>query len=362
MLQRIGAKKPIIFGSADLTSGYFQAPLHENCRAATAFITFRGIYQWKRVPQGLLPSGNYFQRIMSEEVLPGLIYHACEDYIDDLLVTGSDEQEYLNNLQMVFERLQEKNVTLNPQKVKLGLNQVEFVGHEINQIGLNMTRKRIENTVNLKKPTNLKELYSFLGVANYFRDHIRNHSILARPMQQMVTKAVQNKSKHIEWNDEGNNSFVQLKSAINNCPLLYYMDYNLPITLCTDASNYAIGAYLFQTAEDGKELPIRFLSKTLSGAQLRWSTIEKEAFAIYFALRKMEDLLGGVTFTIKTDHKNLLFLNQAGSSKVLNWKLVIQKFDFNIEYIKGADNIVADTFSRLVDQPTTTLNIMSVIP
>lgn len=79
--------------------------------------------------------------------------------------------------------------------------------------------------------------------------------------------------------------------------------------------------------------------------------IEKVAFAIYFALKKMEDLLGGVKFTIKTDHKNLQFLNQAGSKKVLGWKLAIQAFDFNIVYIKGEENIPADTFSRLVPRP-----------
>jgi hypothetical protein len=177
----------------------------------------------------------------------------------------------------------------------------------------------------------------------------------------MITKAVQQKSKYIEWTDEASDGFELLKSAINACPLLYYIDYNLPIILCTDASNYAIGGYLYQISKDNLEQPIRFLSKTLSGAQLRWSTIEKEAFAIYFSLLKMEDLLGGVSFTIKTDHKNLLFLNQAGSNKVLNWKLTIQKFDFNIEYIKGSDNIVADTFSRLVEPehiPTVTTNVL----
>jgi transposase InsO family protein len=357
MLQRIGSSKPEVFGIADLTSGYFQSPLSHECRPATAFITFRGIYQWKRVPQGLLPSGNYFQRIMTEEVLPGVIYHACEAYIDDLLVSGPDETTYLENLRQIFDRLRHKNVTLNPQKVILGASTVEFVGHEINDRGMNMSRKRIENTIQLKKPSNLKELYSFVGICNYFRDHIKNHSVLARPLQQMITIAVQHKSKNITWTSEASDYFLKLKDHINACPILYYVDYTLPIYLCTDASSYAIGGYLYQLQPDGKELPIRFLSKTLAGAQTRWSTIEKEAYAIYYCLTRMEDLLGGVSFTIKTDHKNLLFLNQAGSSKVLNWKLSIQKFDFHIEYIKGVDNIVADTFSRLVDVPDPTPSI-----
>jgi transposase InsO family protein len=97
------------------------------------------------------------------------------------------------------------------------------------------------------------------------------------------------------------------------------------------------------------EQPIRFLSKSLNQTQSRWSTIEKEAYAIYYALTKLEDLLGGgVEFTIRTDHSNLLFLNQYGSRKVLNWKLAIQHFNCTIEHIPGKLNIPADTFSRLV--------------
>ncbi len=72
--------------------------LDDECRRATAFITFRGIYEFTRVPQGLLPSANYFQQTMTEVVLPGLTYNTCEDYIDDLLVVGSSEVEYIDSL------------------------------------------------------------------------------------------------------------------------------------------------------------------------------------------------------------------------------------------------------------------------
>jgi hypothetical protein len=166
----------------------------------------------------------------------------------------------------------------------------------------------------------------------------------------MVALANTKRTKEILWDPEAEASFERLKELINECPKLYYLNEKYPIVLCTDASDYAIGAYLFQVDEELKERPIRFLSKTLCGAQLRWSTIEKEAYAIYIALNRMEDLLGGVKFTIKTDHKNLRFLNLAGSNKVRNWKVAIQQFDFDIEYIKGAENIPADTFSRLINR------------
>jgi transposase InsO family protein len=179
----------------------------------------------------------------------------------------------------------------------------------------------------------------------------------------MVASANAKRSKEILWDSAAEASFEKLKELINQCPKLYYLNENYPIVLCTDASDYAIGAYLYQVDEEQKERPIRFLSKTLCGAQLRWSTIEKEAYAIYIALNRMEDLLGGVQFTIKTDHKNLRFLNLAGSNKVRNWKVAIQQFDFQIEYIKGSENIPADTFSRLINRPPIVeVNYTSTLP
>ena len=99
-----------------------------------------------------------------------------------------------------------------------------------------------------------------------------------------------------------------------------------------------------------------------SQAQTRWSTVEKEAYAIYWALKKLDDLLGGIRFTIRTDHRNLLYLNNHGSPKVLQWKIDIQHYDAVIEHIPGEENILADVLSRLVPKPTNvTLNQILVL-
>ena len=124
---------------------------------------------------------------------------------------------------------------------------------------------------------------------------------------------------------------------VNACPKLYFINNAYKVVLYTDASDYAHGAYLCQIAPNGegeemtsskwREEPIRFLSGSFSGAQVRWSTIEKEAYVIYWALGKLDDLLGGIAFTIKTDHRNLLYTNKHGSRKVLQWKLDIQHYN-----------------------------------
>ena len=90
------------------------------------------------------------------------------------------------------------------------------------------------------------------------------------------------------------------------------------------------------------------MSKALNKTQLNWSTIEKEAYAIWYSLKKFNDLLQGMFFTLWTDHRNLTFINNKGSPKVQRWKLDIQAYNMVVEHIPGVNNIPADCFSRLV--------------
>jgi hypothetical protein len=317
MLQRLGSRKSKYYGLMDLTSGYFQAPLSDASRIYTAFITFMGVFEWLRVPMGLKGAPSYFQQIIATVVLAGLLYIICEVYIDDIIVHGPTELEFLKNIEEVFKRLRKHKITLNPDKCHLGLTQIEFVGHVINEEGIHFSDEKIMRVLNFNRPRIACEMKSFLGLANYFRDHIKNHSIIAQPLQNMIPQySKRNKSQKLIWDVDTNESFEKLKKAIADCPKLYFINDNAPIHLQTDASNYGHGAYLFQIIE-GKEYPIAFISKSFAREQIRWSTPEKEAYAIVFAFRKFEYLIRDTHFTLHTDHANLLYINDGGSRKVL---------------------------------------------
>ena len=166
MLQRIGSLKPSVFGVADLTQGFYQMPLHKNCWAATAFISFRGIYEWTRVPMGLLPSANFFQKSMSVHILNGPLYRTCEVYIDDLLFHGQNDEDFVRNTREIFEICRNKGVILSAKKLVIGMTKVPFVGNEVDSLGLNMSQACIDSTIAFTKPATLKELSSFLGLVN----------------------------------------------------------------------------------------------------------------------------------------------------------------------------------------------------
>ena len=92
MLQRIRAKRPKVFAKLDLTSGYHQAPLAENSRIYTAFITFMGMFEWLRIPMGLKNATSYFQKMLASIVLVGRIFYICELYVDDVIIHGNSEE------------------------------------------------------------------------------------------------------------------------------------------------------------------------------------------------------------------------------------------------------------------------------
>jgi hypothetical protein len=355
MLNRVGNSRPEFFAVFDLTSGYYQAPIAEESRKFTAFKTRRGVYRWKRLPMGLTDAGSYFQHQLSTKVLNGLINHICELYLDDCMVFASNTDEYMDRLEQVFRRFRAHKITLNPSKCHLGLSQVEYVGHTIDKNGLHFTRDKLDSVMNFPRPETMKHVKSFLGLANYFRDHIKNHSVRVQPLQDLVagyTKQVARKK--INWTTECDYAFKDVRQAIDECPLLWFVDEHSPIFLKTDASDYGIGAYLYQvvTGDDGKEVehPIGFISKSLVSGHDSWDIPMKEGFAIFYALRKWEHLLRDRKFTVLTDHLNLTRLrNERSANKMVSrWFLAYQEYDIiEWKHVPGVENEVPDSFSRL---------------
>jgi hypothetical protein len=344
-LNRVGAKKPRRFGKIDLSQCYWQFWLWWWCQQFTTFCTFLGNFKFTRVTMGLKCAGNFVQRTMTTIILLGLVYLICEVYMDDVLVYGETDHDFLQNLRSVFDRFRKYRIVIKPDKCQLGLAEIEFVGHTISSEGVTFSREKIQEVVEFRKPTELKDLRSFVGLVNYLRDNVRGCSLLLDPLMQMVTAATNRRDKTVVWTEQGERAFCQIKQAVNDLPVLWFLRDEYPIYLYTDASERGIGGYLYQWAED-HQVPIRFFSKAFSGAQRNWSAVEKECYALVASVKKFEDLLNGVPFIIRTDHRNLKYLNITGSPKVARWKLELGRFDCVIEHVPGVDNVMADYLSR----------------
>jgi transposase InsO family protein len=295
---------------------------------------------------GLKGAPSYFQRVMATVVLAGLLWiHGVSLYVDDLLVYGRTFEEYMTRLRRVLERLEEYNITVNPTKCEFGMSEVEYTGYVLNERGYTLSDERKEAVFNIPQPMVGKQMKSFLGVANYFRDFIPDFSRKIEPLQAMIGNY--DRTRRLVWSQDAQESWDSIREAIRQCQTLHFVDPDAPVYLHTDASDYGIGGYLFQIV-DGKEVPIAFMSKSLSDAECRWSVTEKECYAFVYMFKKYEYLLRDRYFILRTDHRNLTYLNESASPKVRRWKMLIAEFDFSIEYIKGEDNIVADAQSRLL--------------
>jgi len=349
MMQRIGRAKPRYFAKVDMTSGYHQTPLAEHSKRFTAFICFMGIFTYNRTPQGAQGSSGYFQCMMTTIVLAGLVYMICECYIDDILIYAQDEKTFFDRLRQVFTRLRKFNIYLHPDKIYFNDSCIEFLGHEINHLGMRFTQEKLDGIKDFPLPPDKGTLKQFLGLANYFRDNVANHSILAHPLQQMIpnySKKVRNQKLH--WLPEQITAFQKMQNAIISCQRLYFVNDDWPTFLESDASDFGIGSVIYQVdPTTNAKVPIMFISKSLTGPQLRWSVPEKEMYATYFTLVKAEHLLKDRPFTLRTDHKNLTLIRSTGSDKVYRWDLYMQEFPMTKEYLDGDSNIAADACSRL---------------
>ena len=126
------------------------------------------------------------------------------------------------------------------------------------------------------------QLKSFLGMVNYYHQHLKNMSIILEPLHGLLRKDVK-----WYWDTKKQKAFDNIKNMLYSEPLLVHYNPNKPIRITSDASTYGIGAVLSHVMEDGNEQPTAFTSRSLSKSERNFSQIEKETLAIVYAVRKL---------------------------------------------------------------------------
>ena len=150
----------------------------------------------------------YFQYHMVNTVFAGLVHNICEIYLDDIILWADSIEELSKRLEILLERATKFNITFNPEKCKFGLTEVEYVGHVIDQTGLSFAKAKTDKVENFKLPTTIKELKSFLGLASYFREHVRGFTELAQPLRQLIQDTPARKI--LQWTDESKLAFKSI--------------------------------------------------------------------------------------------------------------------------------------------------------
>ena len=269
----------MVFSTLELKSSFHQLPLHPDDQEKTAFVCHRGLFEWTRLAMGLANASQAFQRAM-EVVLKGLIGSICMLYIDDIVVYSKNEQEHVEHLKLMFDRLDRYNLRLNPAKCVFGMREVKLLGFIVSSAGLRADPAKVDAITRMQAPQCLAEARSFLGMTGYYRQCIQDYAKISQPLVHLTKKNVR-----FEWKEPQQTAFEQLKQALVSDHVMAHPRTDQPYFLYTDACDYAIGGILCQKDDDGVERPVVYLSKQLSDTQRRWATIEKEAYAVVYALK-----------------------------------------------------------------------------
>ncbi len=278
-------------------------------------------------------------------ILKGLEGVQC--YLDDVIVHGASEAIHNANLKAVLHRISEAGLKLNPDKCKLNLTSLSFLGYRLSAAGLHPDVTHTTAITNAPRPTDAATLRSFLGLTAWYSKFVPAYATLAEPMRALLRKDCD-----FQWTVAAQESFDQVKKAIVDSPALSLFNPNLGTILSCDASDYGVGAVLTQLDDQGIERTIAFASRSLSDAERKYSIVEKEALACVWSAEKWRTWLWGRKFMLRTDHQALTTLlsskgNSCAGLRVARWSARLLEFNYDVEYRPGPLNSVADCLSRM---------------
>ena len=329
----------------DLTKGYWQVPVAVEDREKTAFTTPFGLFQFTRMPFGLKGAPATFQR-MVDRLLDGLEFASA--YIDDVIVFSRTWNEHLRHLRVVMEKLQRAGLTVRRKKCQFGMAECSYLGHVVGSGRVCPEAAKIQAVRSFEQPVTKSGVRSFLGLAGYYRKFVPDYAAIAAPLTDLTRKS---KPSHVVWTPECDDAFNQLKDSLCSSPVLKSPEWDKTFVLQTDASGRGVGAVLSQAGEDGSDRPVVYFSRKLLPREEKYSTTEKECLAIKLGVQAFHVYLIGRSFVIQTDHRSLEWLDRMKSSnaRLARWSLMLQSYDFRIEYRAGHKNGNADGLSRQWD-------------
>ncbi|GFX86039.1 retrovirus-related Pol polyprotein from transposon opus [Trichonephila clavipes] len=245
-------------------------PIAEEDKEKTAITTPFGLYVFNTMSFGLRNAPSTFQRFITE-VLYGLDF--VFPYLDDVLVASSTEQEHSEHLKMLFERFQQYGFRINVSKSVMGAAQVEYLGFLITAECSRPLPEKVQAIINYKLPETIHDLRTFLDMINFYRRYLKDAAKTQAPLHELLRGAKKKDHRKVHWTDDTRRSFEKCKTDLAEAALLSFTKSGLPLSLCTDASDFAVGEVLQQLENEGWK-PIAFYSKKLNETQTRFQIFQ----------------------------------------------------------------------------------------
>jgi len=349
-----------VFSSLDFTDAFLQIELAPEDRHKTAFHTHTRKVEFVCMPFGLTNAPAELQRQVNRDFAGPISEGWLIVYMDDVLIFSRSIEEHMIHLERVLKLIKEKQWYLKATKCSLFMSRLSFLGYRVSIKGAEPEAAKVEALKEWPLPLyTVKKVQSFYGLASYYRSFIPGFAQITAPLTRLFRKDVE-----FVWGEEQAKAAATIIAKLTSEPILALPNFKLPFYLTTDASDYAVGAVLSQKLPGAiKHNIISCHSHCFSAAEQKYPVREKEFYAVHWGVKKCKHYLYGQRFIIQTDHQSLVHATKSfkdfDNARVTRWLAYLAAYDYEIVYIKGVTNVVADALSR---RPTTSdVQVSSVV-
>ena len=338
-------KTPRVISTMDLLKGYWQVPIAEGHRKFFAFSDGKRHLEYVKCPMGAKNSGATMAALM-ELVLRGLPTEYVLAYLDDLIVATPDVETHFAALRSVFKALADAGLKVHPGKCLFFQKKATVLGFVISEKGIEPDPNNLRKVEMWPVPRNESEVRSFIGLANYYRSHIPGFAKIATPLTDLLAK-----DQPFIWGAPQQKAYEDLKGLLLKGTACAFPDFKEDFFLKTDASETTVGAVLAQKDERNRERMVACASQKLNTTERKWSTYDREFWAIVWGVCQFSHYLRFRPFVCYTDHRPLLSCRSVDTDKDATgrrtrWAIELASYEMDLRHKEGRRNADADALSR----------------
>ena len=352
MLNKFGGKT--IYSSFDINKAFFNVRVAEESKKYTAFVTKYGTFVWNVMPFGGKACPATWARASD------IVFKHCIDlikYVDDLIIASkaengkSDLQNHLIGIRSFFACCKKYNIKVKLSKCEFFVKEVKFLGNIITPKGRRVDDGYVKKLLEFAHPESKMELRAYLGAIEWISKHVYGFRKLMQPLRPLLKTC-----NPWKWNQKHQEAFNSIQNIIQNSELLHHPDLNDEFYIFCDASKYHYGSILLQKRE-GKYVIIDMFSRSWTGSTLKKHITTKELLAVVESVKTWKKYLYTNTFYIHSDSRNLAHLfkrTEAGRTNNkahYDWVMLLSQYSFEVRFIKGIHNVIADYLSRYIKHP-----------
>ena len=273
LVDSIGKKK--VFTKMDLRWGYNNVRIKERDEWKAAFSMPEGSFEPMVMFFGLTNSLATFQAMMNDLLRDLVVEEKVVVFIDDVMIAMKTEEGHDEIVEEVLRRLEENDLFVKLEKCVWKVREVEFLGVIIGEDRVRMEKEKVQGVVEWLVPKSMKDVQKFLGLANYYRQFVKDFAKIAKPLHKMTRKETK-----WNWGERQQKAFEELKERFMTEPVLVTPDLDKEMRVEADASDFAIGGVLSMKCENERWRPVAYISKLLNEAERNYEIHDKEMLAI----------------------------------------------------------------------------------